>query len=179
VAESAGAAPSLPPRTTTSDLVVPLAVLTATGPNGPVGRTVGALVDDDGSSVVLMLPADRALAAAAAAAFRLSILCEDGEAVADDFAGGSSDFVPSRWDLDADSGPELRDAVATFACATTVVHPLPDGFLLVGGIGESASTPGRRPLVRVGDSYRRIEEPPLSVFPQFVGEAARERTSAR
>jgi hypothetical protein len=179
VAEPAGAAPSPRPRTSTTDLVVQLAVLTVVGAHGPVGRTVGALIGDDGASVVVLLPADRSLAGAAAAEFRLSVLPDDGESVADAFAGGGSDFPGTLWEPESESGPALRDAVATFACTTTVVHPIAGGFVLIGETRTASALTGRSPLLRSGGTYRRVEEPPLSVFPQFADEVARDRTPVR
>ncbi|WP_159501202.1 flavin reductase family protein [Microbacterium sp. 18062] len=154
-----------------------VAVVTTDGPAGRFGQTVRTVagVTDEPPTLLACLDGRGPLAEAIAGngAFRVNHLAVGHDRVSDAFAEQRSDgarhdgFACGDWAEDAPSGPELRDALASFECRVVGTHDVGTHVVVIGEVRDVSSTPGGEPLLSLERVYRRVEELPLSVFPDF------------
>ncbi|MEU6444849.1 flavin reductase family protein [Streptomyces sp. NPDC047046] len=128
-------------------------VVTATGPQGPVGLTVGsfASVSLDPPLVVFYATRTSASAAAVLAAgrFCVNVLADDQEHVCASFARRGADrFAVGDWELTGRCAPRLAGAAAWIECELEEARPAGDHLAVLGRVRELAAAEGRRgPLV--------------------------------
>lgn len=110
---------------------------------------------------------------AASGSFRVNILGTNHDHVADTFAGrpwaGKQpyDFSCGDWELEASAGPRLTDAVVSVACDVMQRIEVGTHYVYIGAVQTVSEPSAEQPLVYLKRIYRRLEELPLSEFPQF------------
>ncbi|WP_343244582.1 flavin reductase family protein [Streptomyces sp. SID11385] len=137
-------------------------VVTATGPEGPVGLTVGSFtsVSLDPPLVVFYATHTSVSAAAVIAAgrFCVNVLADDQEHVCASFARRGADrFATGEWDLTGRAAPRLAGAAAWIECDLEETLPAGDHVAVLGRVRELAAA-GRDPLVFHRGRLARLAE---------------------
>ena len=95
--------------------------------------------------------------------FAVSVLAEEHRPWSDRFAGRHGDvqgqFEDVPHTLTAEGLPIIEGALASFVCRVVAVHPAGDHSLFIGQVEQLEGTPGARPLLFFGGTYRAIEQP--------------------
>lgn len=161
-------------RAAVSGVATPVTVVTSDGAAGRVGLTVSAmsLVSMNPPMVLVCIdqksPANPIIQGNAA--FRVNVLGVTHDHVSDTFAGrpwpGKApwDFTCGDWDLQADGGPRLVDAVASIDCSLHSVATAGTHNIYLGRAVEAQQT-DREPLIYLKRSYCRPVEEPATKFP--------------
>jgi flavin reductase len=155
-------------------IATPVSVVTSDGAAGRVGLTVSAVsvVSVDPPLILACVdqrsPANEIIQGNEA--FRVNLLGLRHDHVADTFAGrpwpGKErwDFTCGDWDLEAENGPGLVDAVASIGCQLDSVVPAGTHNIYLGVATDSLRTE-RQPLLYYRRTYCRAVEEPPTVFP--------------
>lgn len=130
-----------------------VSVVTAPGPDGPVGVTVGSFtsVSLDPPLVVFFCGLHSASAAAIAAAgrFCVNVLAEDQRRQCAAFAGRTGDrFASGGFETGANGAPRLRGALAWVECQVENTFEAGDHLAIMGRVERlAAAGADRLPLV--------------------------------
>lgn len=129
-------------------------VVTAQGPNGPLGFTANsfASVSMD-PPLVLWSPAkssSRFGVFSTVSHYAIHILAEDQADLCMRFAKGDAGFADLPHDLNAQGVPVLRGALARFDCAQHATHDGGDHLIVVGRVLRFDLVPGRPLLFSQG-----------------------------
>lgn len=138
-----------------------VAVLTATGRNGPAGITATSVASVSVDPPALLICVNRAThlyrAVRESGAFRVSYLEIGQRDVARIFgsSGGATKFETGGWDLSATAGARLRGAIADIAC--NLRHALDHGThgIFIGDVTEVMVREGR-PLLYCEGCYGEL-----------------------
>lgn len=170
----ATAPPTEPPRTEAvaerfheamGRMATPVNVVTSDGPAGRVGLTVSSfcLAAFDPPTMLICVnqrsPGNDIIRGNGV--FRVNVLGEAHEQVSDTFAGrplpGQEpwDFGCGRWDLEAEGGPRLEDAVVSAVCRVETVIAAGSHKVYLGRVLEAESTQAS-PLIYLPRNYYRL-----------------------
>lgn len=134
-------------------------VITAAGPDGPVGFTANSFssVSLD-PALVLWCPAKNAQRFdlfATAPHFAIHVLREDQADLSQHFAINGDDFSSVDWQADANGVPLFDACAARFSCRLEATHDAGDHVIVVGRVGEVYLTPSK-PLIFAKGGYGRF-----------------------
>ncbi len=138
-----------------------VAVLTATGPGGPLGLTVTSLTPASLDPPLLSFYVDRASRTLPvlrdAERFAVHLLAADSCELAARFARRGADrFGPStRWRAGPGDLPLLEDATVRLICDRRSVLPVGDHFLIVGEVTDAVIRDGGDPLLYAHGQFGR------------------------
>lgn len=173
-------------RAAISRMATPVTVVTSDGTSGRIGLTVSAmsLVSFDPPIVLVCIgrqsPANQLIQDNGT--FRVNVLGRGHDHVSDTFAGrpwpGKEkwDFTCGDWELNAEYGPRLVDAVASVACRVHSVLSVGSHCVYLGEVAAARETDSE-PLVYLRGAYCLPVPEPLSTFPEYPdAEPAHTRT---
>ncbi len=134
-----------------------VAIVTARGPEGPVGITANSFASVSLDPPLLLWSPARSSARfpvfAAAEDFAVHVLAESQLALAEAFTRDGRAFAG----LDLSEGPGgvplIGGVLARFCCRTVARHEAGDHLIIVGRIGTAARAPGGAPLVFSAGRY--------------------------
>jgi 3-hydroxy-9,10-secoandrosta-1,3,5(10)-triene-9,17-dione monooxygenase reductase component len=136
-------------------------VVTAAGPDGPVGLAIGAFFSVSLDPLLVGFCASIAssswTAVRAAGAFCVNVLAEDQEALSRVFAtSGVDKFAGVGWSPAPSGAPLLDDVVAWIDCHIEAVHPGGDHEICVGRVDALGVAREVGPLVFHRGGYGRV-----------------------
>ncbi|MDG4791633.1 flavin reductase family protein [Micromonospora sp. WMMD1102] len=147
-------------------LVSAVSVVTAHGPDGPVGMTVSALCTltlDPPRLLLSFQHTSRTLAVLRSrGVFAVNVLPETGASVADQFATAVG---PRRFHgqetVTIDQCPVLVDSLAWFICAPETEQPIGDHVVMAARVRRAEVHGGRpaQPLIRFRHGYQALRSP--------------------
>ncbi|MGB0661477.1 MAG: flavin reductase family protein [Mangrovicoccus sp.] len=135
-------------------------VVTAPGPDGPVGMTANSFssVSLDPAMALWCIgkASDRFHVFGTAPRFAIHILAEDQIEISNGFAKSSAYFDSCAWAPGADEVPAIEGCLARFDCRLNTAHDAGDHVILVGDVLEVTLREGA-PLLFAGGAYGRAE----------------------
>lgn len=134
-------------------------VVTAMGPEGPLGMTANSFASLSlDPPLVLWSPAKRSnrhQVFSTAQRFAIHILAEDQRAVAQQFSRRGDDFNGLDWTECADGLPALPGVLARLVCAQEATHEGGDHTIVIGRVLSACQREGA-PLAFLNGRYGRL-----------------------
>jgi flavin reductase (DIM6/NTAB) family NADH-FMN oxidoreductase RutF len=131
-------------------------VVTAQGPDGPVGITANSFASVSlDPPLVLWSPAkasSRYAAFAQAQHFAIHVLAEDQRVIADAFTRAAEGFNAAVWAEGPQDVPLIEGCLARFECTQMAAHDAGDHLIVVGQVVRAAQRRGV-PLLFQGGRY--------------------------
>lgn len=149
-------------RTVLGHFPTGVVVVTASGPDGPVGLSVNSFTSVSLEPPLVAFCAHRRSRSwaviAEARAFCVNVLADDQEALSRVFATrGADKFSGVGWSPAPSGSPRLHDALAWIDCRVDAVHDAGDHQICVGRVGELDVGRGGGPLVFYRGGYGRFD----------------------
>lgn len=136
-----------------------ITIVTAPGPDGPVGMTVNSFASVSLDPALVLWSVDRASARfdvfSTCPHYAIHVLAEDQRALSERFAAHTPDFDAVDWTEGQHGLPLLSGCLARFICRAEARFDGGDHVILVGRVEEATQRPGN-PLVFSGGSYRTL-----------------------
>ncbi|HEY0437295.1 MAG TPA: flavin reductase family protein [Phenylobacterium sp.] len=139
-------------------------IVTAAGPDGPVGLTVNSFTSVSLDPPMLLFCIDRRTTSLpvfeAADAFAVNVLHAGQERLAAEFAcRGADRFGEVRWTAGGAGAPVLEDAMATLECRRHSAHDGGDHRIFIGRVTALRCDPSFDPLLVFQGRYRSVHVP--------------------